>query len=294
MMRVQMEVNEAQDDGRICIPSKILLEYLKNLPEQPITFTINEKDLSIEMASSVGKYRIGGEKADDFPKEPAPGDATTFSMPSIALIECINKTLFAVSTDTLRPAMTGVYFELATDSMNFVSTDAHRLVQFRRNDVNCPQVMNGKLKLQRRKVKLGDYVRIGLPGPDNEDRAGYDWVEVKTLKFSSGKRKEQCVLTMMPCPVPGGDNRTTAHFFSGESSSTFLLTRDSRLVTAEYYGHNEVPNTATSGIGETVRNLTVASGAILGLSDMLWEPLTKGLLMDGTTLRDLQAQTVNS
>ena len=139
MMRVQMEVTEAQDDGRICIPSKILMEYLKNLPEQPITFIINEQDLSIEMSSSVGKYRIGGEKADDFPKEPAAGDATSFTMPSVALIECINKTLFAVSSDTLRPAMTGVYFELATDSLTFVSTDAHRLVQFRRDDVSPPQ-----------------------------------------------------------------------------------------------------------------------------------------------------------
>lgn len=139
MMRVQLDVSEAQDDGRICIPSKILLEYLKNLPEQPVTFSINEKDLSIEMSSNVGKYRIGGEKADDFPKEPAPGDATTFTIPSIALIESINKTLFAVSGDTLRPAMTGVYFELATDQMRFVSTDAHRLVQFSRTDVAPPQ-----------------------------------------------------------------------------------------------------------------------------------------------------------
>jgi DNA polymerase-3 subunit beta len=115
-----------------------LVDYLKNLPEQPITFNINEQDLSIEMSSDVGKYRIGGEKADDFPKEPAPGDTTNFSMPSIALIESINKTLFAVSTDTLRPAMTGVYFELSQDNITFVSTDAHRLVQFRRKDVICP------------------------------------------------------------------------------------------------------------------------------------------------------------
>ena len=138
MMRVTMEVNDAQGDGRICIPSKILTDYLKNLPEQPITFNVNEQDLSIEMSSDVGKYRIGGEKADDFPKEPAPGDTTAFSMPSIALIECINKTLFAVSGDTLRPAMTGVFFELAADSISCVSTDAHRLVQFRRNDISCP------------------------------------------------------------------------------------------------------------------------------------------------------------
>lgn len=138
MMRVQMEVNDAEGDGRICIPSKILTEYLKNLPEQPITFSINEHDLSIEMSSDIGKYRIGGEKADDFPKEPAPGDTTQFSMSSIGLLECINKTIFAVSSDTLRPAMTGVFFELDKDSITLVSTDAHRLVQFRRNDVNCP------------------------------------------------------------------------------------------------------------------------------------------------------------
>lgn len=138
MMRVQMEVNDAQGDGRICIPSKILTDYLKNLPEQPITFNINVGELAIEMSSDVGKYRIGGEKADDFPKEPAPGDTTQFTMPSIALLECINKTLFAVSADTLRPAMTGVYFELDTTGITFVSTDAHRLVQFRRADISCP------------------------------------------------------------------------------------------------------------------------------------------------------------
>lgn len=138
MMRVHMEVNDAEGDGRICIPSKILTDYLKNLPEQPITFNINEHDLSIEMSSDVGKYHIGGEKADDFPKEPAPGDTTAFTMPSIALIESINKTIFAVSGDTLRPAMTGVYFELAPDNITFVATDAHRLVQLRRSDINCP------------------------------------------------------------------------------------------------------------------------------------------------------------
>ena len=139
MMRVQMDVSEAQGDGRICIPSKILTEYLKNLPEQPITFNINDKDLSIEMSSEVGKYKIGGEKADDFPKEPAPGNTTNFNISSIAVIESINKTLFAVSNDTLRPAMTGVYFEMSPDSLTFVSTDAHRLVKLSRTDISCPK-----------------------------------------------------------------------------------------------------------------------------------------------------------
>ena len=138
MMRVQLEVNESEGEGRICIPSKIVLDYLKNLPEQPITFSVNTNDLSIEMSSDVGKYKIGGEKADDFPKEPIANDTSSFTMSSIGLIESINNTLFAVSNDTLRPAMTGVYFELTKTGINFVSTDAHRLVQYRRTDVVCP------------------------------------------------------------------------------------------------------------------------------------------------------------
>lgn len=138
MMRVQMDVSDVQGEGKICIPSKILTEYLKNLPEQPITFSVNEKDLSIEMSSDVGKYKIGGEKADDFPKEPAPDNTTMLNIASISMIEAINKTLFAVSNDTLRPAMTGVYFELSKSGLTFVSTDAHRLVKLIKEDINCP------------------------------------------------------------------------------------------------------------------------------------------------------------
>ncbi len=169
MMRVQMDVNDAQGEGRICIPSKILSDYLKNLPEQPITFNINEQDLSIEMSSDVGKYKIGGEKADDFPKEPAPGDTTSFTIPSIALIESINKTLFAVSNDTLRPAMTGVYFEMSKDAMTFVSTDAHRLVQYRRSDVSCPNkegFVVPKKPLQQ--------LRATLPSDDSQLQISYN------------------------------------------------------------------------------------------------------------------------
>jgi DNA polymerase-3 subunit beta len=138
MMRVQLTVNDADGEGRICIPSKILTEYLKNLPDQPITFIVNEAELTIDITSDLGKYRVTGERADDFPKEPSAEDTTAFTIPSIVLLEAINKTLFAVSTDTLRPAMTGVFFEMTQDSLTFVATDAHRLVQLIRHDISCP------------------------------------------------------------------------------------------------------------------------------------------------------------
>jgi DNA polymerase-3 subunit beta len=52
-------------------------------------------------------------------------------------LEAINKTIFAVSNDELRPAMSGVYVQLAEQSTTFVATDAHKLVRYRRTDVSA-------------------------------------------------------------------------------------------------------------------------------------------------------------
>ena len=137
VMKVRMDI-EAKDSGKVCIPAKILLDSLKNISEQPLTFNI-DKNFAVEITSDNGKYKVMGENPDNFPKEPATEEATSFSIKSGALLTAINKALFAVSNDDLRPAMTGVFFELDTTGISFVATDAHRLVKYSRTDVSCPR-----------------------------------------------------------------------------------------------------------------------------------------------------------
>lgn len=137
VMKIKMDI-EAKDSGKVCIPAKILLDSLKNIAEQPLTFNI-DKNFGVEITSDNGKYKVMGENPDNFPKEPPADEATTFSMPSSALVTAINKCLFAVSNDDLRPAMTGVFFELSPKGVTSVATDAHRLVRFSRVDVVCPE-----------------------------------------------------------------------------------------------------------------------------------------------------------
>jgi len=133
VMRIQIPI-ESNEDGRFCVPAKILLDTLKALPDQPLTFNI-EKTFSIEITSDNGKYKIMGENPDNFPKDPSNEGSNSFSLASNILLTAINKTLFAVSTDDLRPAMTGVYFELGKNEIQFVSTDAHRLVHYKHTGV---------------------------------------------------------------------------------------------------------------------------------------------------------------
>ncbi len=160
VMKVHLDV-EANEKGKVCIPARILLDSLKNISEQPLTFNI-DKSFAVEITSDNGKYKVMGENPDNFPKEPEANDATDFTMTSTALVTAINKALFAVSNDDLRPAMTGVFFELTKKGMSFVATDAHRLVKYSRTDVQCPEV--GSFIVPKKPLNL---LKTALP--DNED-----------------------------------------------------------------------------------------------------------------------------
>jgi DNA polymerase-3 subunit beta len=128
---------EAKENGKIAVPSKILLDTLKTLPEQPITFTISSDNFSIEMTAGEGKYKLVGENGEDFPKIPKIEQAASLMISASVLSEAISKTIFAVSTDELRPAMTGVYCQMSTENLTFVATDAHKLVRYRRRDAKA-------------------------------------------------------------------------------------------------------------------------------------------------------------
>ncbi|AFD05518.1 DNA polymerase III subunit beta [Solitalea canadensis] len=128
---------EAKENGKIAIPSRILLDTLKTLPEQPVTFTIDNNSYGVEINAGDGKYKLAGENGDDFPKIPVVENASTISITASVLAEAISKTLFAVSNDELRPAMTGVYCQLSPTNVTFVATDAHKLVRYRRSDTQA-------------------------------------------------------------------------------------------------------------------------------------------------------------
>ncbi|MEO5601050.1 MAG: DNA polymerase III subunit beta [Cyclobacteriaceae bacterium] len=126
---------ESKEKGSIAVPARILLDTLKNLPEQPVTFSIDESTYSIEIISDNGRYKLSGENATDFPKVPSVSNDFSAEIASEVLSRAVNNTIFATSNDELRPAMTGVYVNLGDKNTTFVATDGHRLVRYRRTDV---------------------------------------------------------------------------------------------------------------------------------------------------------------
>lgn len=136
-MTAKLTLDKSEKSGNIAIPARLLLDTLKTFPEQPLTFTINEKACGVEISSDTGKYKLSGHKGDEFPKTPTIESPSTIEFDPNVLFNAIDKTLFATGSDELRPVMSGIYLELSEDHSTFVATDAHKLVRYRRTDVKA-------------------------------------------------------------------------------------------------------------------------------------------------------------
>lgn len=137
----RMDLDNAADPGGIAIPARIITDTLKEFPEQPLTFEVNLNNLSVVISSENGKFTIVGQNAADFPQMPVikKDRKSTVEVAPDLLLNGVSKTLFATADDELRPVMNGILVELSPDDLTFVSSDAHKLVRYKRTDAKAEE-----------------------------------------------------------------------------------------------------------------------------------------------------------
>ncbi len=125
-----LELDAAEGDGMVAISAKILLDALRELSEQPLSVEINDNNLEMTIKYDTGTYNFIGQNGEEYPKVPEVSneknelkiDVDTFS-------SGITKSIFATADDELRPVMNGIYFDITTENITMVATDAHKLVR---------------------------------------------------------------------------------------------------------------------------------------------------------------------
>jgi len=137
-MITRIELDNAEGEGIIALEARRLTSMLREFPEQPLTFEIDMDTLKVEILSENGKFSIVGQNGEDFPQLPViqEENSTSLKLSSNMLSVGISKTLFATADDELRPVMNGIFIEVLPASITFVASDSHKLVRYRRLDVN--------------------------------------------------------------------------------------------------------------------------------------------------------------
>ena len=129
-----MEVEDVIGEGKVAVSSRLLLDTLREFPEQPLSFQINDSNLSMVITSANGTYNFIGQNGDEYPRLPEiQADAKQMTLPVSTLSAGISKTLFCTAEDELRPVMNGVFFDISKDGLTLVATDAHKLVRYKTN-----------------------------------------------------------------------------------------------------------------------------------------------------------------
>ena len=130
MMKTSLELTENDGNGRFCVGNHDLLEAVKGISEQPITFDVNQNSNIAKISYQNGVFSLPVENADEFPQPQQIGEgANTISIATGVLSENINRSLFATAQDELRPVMNGIYFDLTPDYLAIVASDGHKLVR---------------------------------------------------------------------------------------------------------------------------------------------------------------------
>jgi len=130
MMKTSLDLVEADGDGRFCVGNHDLLEAVKGISEQPITFDVDQNANMAKIGYQNGMFSLPVENADEYPKAQEVGEgATVISIPTAMLAENINRSIFATAQDELRPVMNGIYFDLTSDYLAVVASDGHKLVR---------------------------------------------------------------------------------------------------------------------------------------------------------------------
>jgi DNA polymerase III subunit beta len=136
-MSVTLEV-KASKDGRLAVPAKRFFDTIKALPDIDFTFSA-DTNFKITLKTPNGEYKLTGESADDYPSLPAFKHKSEITLDGEILRGLINRASFSVSSDELRPSMTGVLFHIKEDELRTVATDGHRLVRIITKNIELPK-----------------------------------------------------------------------------------------------------------------------------------------------------------
>ena len=135
-LETNLEVVESDKDGQIALPAKTLLDALKEIPEQPLKFIVNDCSYEITVKYQNGEYKMVGQNADEYPTPAVlKEDAVSISIPAQILSDGLARTIFATADDELRPVMNGIFFDINEEGATFVASDGHKLVCNRNSNV---------------------------------------------------------------------------------------------------------------------------------------------------------------
>lgn len=134
-LRSTLELVESEGNIDFTVNARTLQDAIKEIPEQPLEFQINQDTLEVVITYQNGHYNLVAQNALEYPEtKELEGEISTLVMDADRLQSGINRALFAAADDPLRPVMNGVFFDYQTSGLSIVASDGRKLA--------CTQILD--------------------------------------------------------------------------------------------------------------------------------------------------------
>ncbi len=125
----RIELEDSEGEGAFAVNVKCMLDLLKELPDQNLSFDVNE-NFEIHIQYLNGDCKFAGVDGNEYPMVEDSGEEKyEMTIPAAEIPKSLDKTVFAAGTDTIRPIMMGVLWDIKKESIVFVASDTHKLVR---------------------------------------------------------------------------------------------------------------------------------------------------------------------
>lgn len=127
---------DLQQNVKLCIPSKKLLEIVKELEDKNVTIEVLS-DKWVKITSGKSEFRLACISPEDYPIRPNIENKVEIVLKAGDLAEMIEKTIYAASDDNnsvrYKYVLTGILLHIKpNDIIKMVATDGHRLAMITR------------------------------------------------------------------------------------------------------------------------------------------------------------------
>lgn len=114
-------------EGEIAVPGKVLGDFLANLREEKISFSLKQQSLHIETENY--KTKILTVNPKDFPIIPPNNGKLVFKIPSNQIKKALTFVFDSISLSETRPELNGAFINVREKEINIAATDGFRLAE---------------------------------------------------------------------------------------------------------------------------------------------------------------------
>ena len=124
----EKEIIRNSENGETLIASKILLEVVRHLEEEYVSFELVDSSM-LKIEDNKSNFKLNSIRAEEYPQIDLNPSGATLEIKTKDLITLVDSTVFAASTKETRPILTALNLEAHDNLLTATATDTARLAR---------------------------------------------------------------------------------------------------------------------------------------------------------------------